>query len=196
MNNPENTRSTIVGLLVSGKPSTPDRVVDLLLECQLLTRESQNLLGVYPTLFPAYFLFDEPIPCSDTRIVLGPKESDPEFYDWNHFIPPEYFSKDSKIDQRSIVFALGILGYKLLAGESFFFTPSPKRGFWAELFKGGVYESMQKRLRVELVPIEEVVPTCPLWLKDLIYRAIAANPDNRFSELDDFFKDLSREKAV
>ena len=82
------------------------------------------------------------------------------------YVSPEYML-NSQVDWRSDIYAIGILGYEMIAGES--------------PFKGeSVYETMTKRLNCDPTPLTKVRDDCPPELDQVVVRAMARDPEKRY----------------
>ena len=83
-----------------------------------------------------------------------------------HYMSPEQV-RGQKADARSDVFALGCLFYELLAG---------RKPFDAESMHGVLYKIMQE----EPTPVREAAPGTPEALAQVVEKALAKNPAERF----------------
>jgi serine/threonine protein kinase len=82
------------------------------------------------------------------------------------YVAPEYLLS-SQIDGRGDIYALGILGYEMIAGES--------------PFKGdSIYDTMWKRIKYDPPPPSQIRPECPPSLDAIILKAMARTPEERF----------------
>jgi serine/threonine protein kinase len=82
------------------------------------------------------------------------------------YVAPEYLLS-SQIDGRGDIYALGILGYEMIAGES--------------PFKGdSIYDTMWKRIKYDPPPPSHIRPECPPSLDAIILKAMARAPEERF----------------
>jgi serine/threonine protein kinase len=82
------------------------------------------------------------------------------------YVAPEYLLS-SQIDGRGDIYALGILGYEMIAGES--------------PFKGdSIYDTMWKRIKYDPPPPSHIRPECPPSLDAIILKAMARTPEDRF----------------
>jgi serine/threonine protein kinase len=92
------------------------------------------------------------------------------------YVAPEYMLK-SQVDWRSDIYALGILAYEMVTGES--------------PFKGeSVYATMTKRLKTDPEPPSRLRSECPPELDRIILRAMQRDPENRYQASMDMFRDL------
>ena len=96
------------------------------------------------------------------------------------YMAPEQLAGDPTADHRIDLYAVGLLAYELLTGESPFAGPSPR-------------ETMAAQLTRNPTPLHEVNPAVPAALSSLIMRLLAKEPDERpataeavLDELDSF----------
>jgi len=82
------------------------------------------------------------------------------------YVSPEYML-NSQVDWRSDIYAIGILGYEMLTGES------PFRG-------DSVYATMTKRLKSDPRPPSSSRPECPREMDAIILKAMHRDPEQRF----------------
>jgi serine/threonine protein kinase len=92
------------------------------------------------------------------------------------YVSPEYML-NSQVDSRSDLYALGILAYEMLVGES------PFRG-------GSVYETMTKRLKSDPKPPSALRPDCPKSLDDIVLKAMQRKPEERYQTAGEMERDL------
>jgi serine/threonine protein kinase/tetratricopeptide (TPR) repeat protein len=88
------------------------------------------------------------------------------------YMAPEQLAGDPTVDARADVFALGVLGYEMLAGTPPFGDPS----------LGGLALAYFTEPR----PLDEVRPTVPPEVARAISRAMARNPAERFASAVEF----------
>ena len=82
------------------------------------------------------------------------------------YVSPEYML-NSHVDWRSDIYALGILSYEMITGES--------------PFKGdSVYATMTKRLKTDPAPPSKLRRDCPVALDAVVLKAMARNPEDRY----------------
>ena len=94
------------------------------------------------------------------------------------YVAPEYMLK-SQVDWRSDIYALGILAYEMVAGES--------------PFKGdSVYATMTKRLKTDPDPPSKFRPESPSELDRIILKAMQREPENRYQAAIEMFADLQK----
>lgn len=94
-----------------------------------------------------------------------------------HYLPPEQASgKGSTI--KSDIYSLGILMYELITG--------------AVPFKGDTaVEIALKHMKEKIPSIRKQNPTIPQSIENIILKATAKNPKNRYDSVRDMYKDLS-----
>ncbi|MEY4669250.1 MAG: serine/threonine-protein kinase PrkC [Pseudomonadota bacterium] len=94
------------------------------------------------------------------------------------YVAPEYMLK-SQVDWRSDIYALGILAYEMVTGES--------------PFKGeSVYATMTKRLKTDPQPPSALRSECPHELDRIILKAMQRDPESRYQASIDMFNDLQQ----
>jgi serine/threonine protein kinase len=93
------------------------------------------------------------------------------------YVSPEYML-NSQVDWRSDIYAIGILGYEMLTGES------PFRG-------DSVYATMTKRLKSDPKPPSALRSECPRGLDAIVLRAMERDPEKRYQSAAEMFFDLS-----
>jgi serine/threonine protein kinase len=94
------------------------------------------------------------------------------------YVAPEYMLH-SQFDSRSDIYALGILGYEMLTGDS------PFRG-------DSVYATMTKRLKTDPKPPSELRPDCPPELDKIVLRAMARDPEQRYQSAAELLQELQQ----
>jgi serine/threonine-protein kinase len=92
------------------------------------------------------------------------------------YVSPEYLER-GQVDARSDIYAIGVLGYEMITGQS--------------PFKGdSVIATMTARLRTDPQQPIQLRPDCPPRLNEIILRAMERNPDIRYQASIDIYKDL------
>lgn len=94
------------------------------------------------------------------------------------YVSPEYML-NSQVDWRSDIYALGILGYEMITGES------PFRG-------DSVYATMTKRLKTDPRAPSELRPDCPRELDAIVLHAMARDPERRYQSAAEMFFELQK----
>ena len=97
------------------------------------------------------------------------------------YMSPEQCRGTKSVDLRSDVYSLGIILYEMLVGR----PPFVSEGFG---------DLVNMHLNVEPAPIRSWLPTIPEDVEQLVQRALAKNPDDRFqtmAELQEALKALS-----
>ena len=93
------------------------------------------------------------------------------------YMAPEQLAGDPAADHRIDLYAVGLLAYELLSGESPFAGPSPR-------------ETMAAQLMRNPTPLHEVNPAVPAGLSSLIMRLLAKEPDERPATADAVLEEL------
>jgi len=100
---------------------------------------------------------------------------------------PDYISpeqvKGHRGDQRSDLYALGIMLYEMLTGKVPFSGTNP-------------FLIMNDRLLNNPVPAREVEPAVTPQLQEIIYRALERDPKSRYATARDFARDLENPEKV
>ncbi len=94
------------------------------------------------------------------------------------YVAPEYMLR-SQVDWRSDIYAIGILAYEMVTGES------PFRG-------DSVYATMTKRLKTDPEPPSKLRSDCPSQLDEIILKAMQREPESRYQAGMDMFFDLQK----
>lgn len=94
------------------------------------------------------------------------------------YVAPEYMLR-SQVDWRSDIYAIGILAYEMVTGES------PFRG-------DSVYATMTKRLKTDPEPPSKLRTECPPGLDAIILKAMQREPESRYQAGMDMFFDLQK----
>lgn len=92
------------------------------------------------------------------------------------YVSPEYLEK-GQVDGRSDIYALGVLAYEMITGES--------------PFKGNsVIETMTIRLRSDPVAPSTLRPDCPPGLDRIVLKAMRREPEKRYQKASEIYHDL------
>ena len=94
------------------------------------------------------------------------------------YVSPEYML-NSQVDWRSDIYAIGILGYEMITGES------PFRG-------DSVYATMTKRLKSDPPSPSSKRPECPPELDRVVLRAMHRDPEVRYQSAADMYQDIQK----
>lgn len=94
------------------------------------------------------------------------------------YISPEYL-EHGQIDQRSDLYALGVMGYEMLAGRL------PYTGT-------GSMETIIKQIKFDPDPLSELVPNCPVALEAIVFKLLERDPDRRYQTARDLIDDLEK----
>ena len=93
-----------------------------------------------------------------------------------HYVSPEYML-NSQVDWRSDIYAIGIIAYEMIVGD----TP----------FKGdSVYQAMSKRLNSDPTPPSKLREECPAELDRIVLRATNRDPEKRYQSAAEIFHEL------
>jgi serine/threonine protein kinase len=98
------------------------------------------------------------------------------------YLSPEYVDQGIT-DVRSDIYALGLVGYELIAGLPAYSGNS-------------VAQVLIEKLKSEPRPLHQVAPNCPPELSGVIHKAIALDPAERFSTAEEFKIALQRVAAI
>jgi len=93
------------------------------------------------------------------------------------YMAPEQLAGDSAADHRIDIYAVGLLAYELVTGESPFTGPSPR-------------ETLAAQLTRDPKPLHEVSPEIPRTLSALIMRCLAKDPAARPQRAEEILHEL------
>jgi serine/threonine-protein kinase len=93
------------------------------------------------------------------------------------YMAPEQLAGDPNADHRLDLYAVGLLAYELLTGESPFSGPSPR-------------ETMAAQLTRDPQPLHEIQPLVPAALSHLVMRLLAKDPNARPTTADSVLDEL------
>ncbi len=92
------------------------------------------------------------------------------------YVPPEYMISGA-VDWRTDIYALGVLGYELLAERPPFRRKT-------------VLETMTTQIECNPIPPITIRTDCPAALSAVVMRAMHQNPEQRFQHVDEMLKEL------
>jgi eukaryotic-like serine/threonine-protein kinase len=98
------------------------------------------------------------------------------------YMSPEQATGE-KVDQRTDIFSLGIVFYEMLSGRRPFDGNS-------------AIDTMHAIINREPTPVAELNPRLPLEISDILEKALAKNPADRYRDASDFELDLRRFKRA
>jgi serine/threonine protein kinase len=100
---------------------------------------------------------------------------------------PDYISPEqvrgNRGDQRSDIYALGVMLYEMLTGKTPFTGNNP-------------FAIMNSRLMNHPVPPREIDPAVSYLLEEIIYRALERDPKHRYGSAREFSWDLQHQNQV
>ncbi|GGE41803.1 serine/threonine-protein kinase PrkC [Pullulanibacillus camelliae] len=94
-----------------------------------------------------------------------------------HYISPEQ-ARGGKATVKSDIYGFGIVMYEMLTGQLPFSGDTP-------------VSVALKHLNDEVIPPKELNESLPQSLENIIFRALAKNPDDRYDSMGDLYDDLS-----
>ncbi len=92
------------------------------------------------------------------------------------YVSPEYLER-GQVDARTDIYAIGVLAYEMLTGESPFHGDS-------------VIETMTMRLRSDPDTPQKFRDDCPPELAQIILKAMARDPEKRYQHSSEMAADL------
>ncbi|MEO6878402.1 MAG: protein kinase, partial [Gemmatimonadaceae bacterium] len=93
------------------------------------------------------------------------------------YMAPEQLAGDSAADQRVDIYAVGLMAYELVTGESPFTGPSPR-------------ETLAAQLTRDPKPLHELSAEVPRSLSTLIMRCLSKDPDGRPQTAEEILNEL------
>lgn len=94
----------------------------------------------------------------------------------HEYVSPEYVLT-SKADHRSDIYSLGILAFEMLTGSTPFADES-------------LYRSLDKKVAGKYTPLKDYLPRISPALAEVIEKAIAVDPEERYQSAMDFYEAL------
>ena len=95
------------------------------------------------------------------------------------YLSPEYL-RDDVLDARSDIYSLGLVAYELVTGQKPYEADS------------NLVRSLRRRLMTDPTAPKEILPSCPQDLSDLIMKALARNPLDRFQSASELLTALKK----
>lgn len=93
------------------------------------------------------------------------------------YMAPEQFTDSSKVGPEIDTYAFGVVLFEMLTGE----LP----------YKGNNFMEIMNAHQVKPVPnVRDVNPALPVGMEDILFKAMAKNPDYRYQNAQEFLKDL------
>jgi serine/threonine-protein kinase len=94
------------------------------------------------------------------------------------YLSPEAAS-GLNVDMRADIFSVGILLYEMLTGQRLFYGEND-------------YHTVELVRKAEVPPISSINPQVPPEMEEVISRALARDPDDRYQHASDFSEDLTK----
>jgi eukaryotic-like serine/threonine-protein kinase len=94
------------------------------------------------------------------------------------YLSPEAASGIS-VDMRADIFSVGILLYEMLTGQRLFYGEND-------------YHTVELVRKAEIPPISSINPQVPPEMEEVITKALAKDPDDRYQHASEFSEDLTR----
>ncbi|HTM25362.1 MAG TPA: tetratricopeptide repeat protein [Vicinamibacterales bacterium] len=104
-----------------------------------------------------------------------------EFFGTPRYVAPEQV-EGGPVDHRVDIYALGLIFYEMVAGETPFEGPS-------------ALELMLRRVRERPRPPQEVVPELPEYINGIIMRCLEREPAARYQSAHEIERDLAQERS-
>ena len=111
-----------------------------------------------------------------TQVGLTPALGTPDY------ISPEQV-KGKRGDQRSDIYALGIMLYEMLTGQPPFTGPNP-------------LAVMNERLLIDPAPARELNPEIPAAVEEILFRALERDPRHRYATAPEMAWELEHQELV
>ncbi len=98
------------------------------------------------------------------------------------YVSPEYLER-GHVDERSDIYALGVLAFEMITGDS--------------PFKGkSVMETINLRLKTDAEPPHHLRPDCPVALSSIVLKAMTRDPEQRYQAAREMLEDLDAVKRL
>jgi serine/threonine protein kinase len=99
------------------------------------------------------------------------------------YMSPEQV-QGKKVDQRSDIYSLGVSFYQMLTGVN------PYKGLTTE------YEVYSRIVKEDLPPPQEIYPGIPVYLSNILKKALAKEPEERFQTCDEFLAAIHEKTSI
>ena len=109
--------------------------------------------------------------------IAAPRDGEDEYYGTPYYMAPEYIEKRA-VDVRSDVFSAGLVMYEMLTG---------KRAVNGQ----DIYQVMHRLANEDIVLPAESRSDIDERLVDILYKALARNPESRFASVTEFRQSLA-----
>ncbi len=94
-----------------------------------------------------------------------------------HYLSPEYLTK-RRFDVRTDIYAFGVVLYELTTCTFPYRFSSPR-------------QLVEKKIKEDPPPPSQLRADCPKWLDDIILKAMARDPEERFQSAEEIYKEIS-----
>ncbi|RMG43044.1 MAG: serine/threonine protein kinase [Candidatus Dadabacteria bacterium] len=173
---------TLADKISSGYKFTVEEVLDIMLQLASGLEAIHKAKVVHRDIKPENILIHEDgtYKISDFGIATSHANTDghtdTEIIGTMNYLSPEYVAY-GQYDQRSDIYALGVICYELLTQQ----LP----------FKGkSLLESLTMRVKYDPIPAAALRRDCPLLLNRIVTKAIQRKPAHRYQNVADFIRDL------
>jgi len=112
------------------------------------------------------------------RVGEGDKQEAGKAFGTPYYISPEQVRGEARVDSRADIYSLGATFYQMLTGRPPFTAPTPQ-------------QVMQKHLTEPPPDPRQFVPNLPLVLCDVLAKALAKRPEDRYQTAEEFLAALS-----
>jgi serine/threonine protein phosphatase PrpC len=170
----------------------PDDIIPLLRQVVSVLRRLQRLSIIHQDLKPDNLMLDgegriKLIDYGAARVSgLVAKDSDTAVWPEGtaNYVAPEYFLGDAP-SNRSDIFSLGVILYEILSGR----YPYPS-------VRGDRPPKLKSYRQLEYASLCAVRPDLPAWLDQVIQKACAPNPGDRYPALSELMADIESPPAA